>query len=179
MSRFSDIPRGSRQSAGMSPFKAGVIAVVLIALCTYFAFTKHNPFAGPYELHAVFDNANRLAQRSPVRIAGVDVGKVVKVEPLSDGSGLARVTMHIKDEGLPIKRDARLKIRHRLFLEGNYFVDLQPGRPESPELADGGTVPAGQTASPVQFGQVLTTLQSETREDLRTFLREYSTALKG
>ena len=178
MSRFSDIPRGSRQSVGMSPFKAGAIAVVVIALFTYFAFSKQNPFANPYELTALFDNANRLAKRSPVRIAGVDVGKVVKVEPLEDGSGLAKVTMHIKEEGLPIKRDARMKVRHRLFLEGNYFVDLQPGRPGSPELADGGTVPANQTAGPVQFGQVLTTLQSETREDLRTFLREYSTSLK-
>ena len=178
MSRFSDIPRGSRQSLGMTPFKAGAIAVVLIALFTYFAFTKANPFASPYELNALFDNANRLAQRSPVRIAGVDVGKVVKVEPLEDGSGLAKVTMHIKEEGLPIKRDAQLKIRHRLFLEGNYFVDLQPGRPDSPTLVDGATVPANQTASPVQFGQFLTTLQSETREDLRTFLKEYSLSLK-
>ena len=59
MSRFSDIPRGSRQSVGMSPFKAGAIAVVLIALFTYFAFTKQNPFANPYELNALFDNANR------------------------------------------------------------------------------------------------------------------------
>ena len=30
----------------------------------------------------------------------------------------------------------------------------------------------------MQFGQVLTTLQSDTREDLQTFLREYSSALK-
>jgi phospholipid/cholesterol/gamma-HCH transport system substrate-binding protein len=177
--RFSDIPRGSRQRKGMSPFKAGAIAVLLIAVATYFAFTKVNPLANPYELTALFDNANRLGQRSPVRIAGVDVGKVVKVEPLADGSGLAKVTMHIKDEGLPIHRDAHLKIRHRLFLEGNYFVDLRPGRPNSPELPDGATVPAGQTSSPVQFGQVLTVLQSETREDLRTFLKEYSSSLKG
>ncbi len=36
----------------------------------------------------------------------MDVGKVVEVEPLEDGSGLAKVTMQIKDKGLPIKRDA-------------------------------------------------------------------------
>ena len=57
----------------------------------------------------------------------MDVGKVVKVEPLEDGSGLAQVTMEIKDEGLPIKRDAAAEDPLRLFLEGNYFVDLQPG----------------------------------------------------
>ena len=121
-------PRGPRQRAA-SPFKAGVIALVVIALFTYFAFTKANPFANPYELHAVFDRANRLHERSPVRIAGVDVGKVTKVEPLERRLGLARVTMEIEDAGLPIHKDAELKVRSRLFLEGNYFVDLHPGTP--------------------------------------------------
>ena len=48
----------------------------------------------------------------------------------------------------------------------------------SPELADGSTIPHNQTSSPVQFNQVLTALQSETREELQTFLREYSEALR-
>ncbi len=58
-------------------------------------------------------------------------------------------------------------MRSRLFLEGNYFVDLHPGRPDSPELDSGATIGPNQTAAPVQFGQVLTALQSETREDLQ------------
>ncbi len=136
----------------MRPFTAGLIAVVLIAAATYFAFTKNNPFSNPYVLNAVFENTNRLANRSPVRIAGVEVGQVVNVEPLADGSGLVRVKMEIADEGLPIKKDAQLKVRSRLFLEGNYFVDLQPGTPGSENLDDGDTVPPNQTASPVQFG---------------------------
>ena len=160
-------------------FKAGVIALVVIGLFTYFGFSKQNPFANPYELHAVFDSVNRLKERSPVRIAGVNVGKVTKVEPLEDGSGKARVTMEIDESGLPIKRDAELKIRSRLFLEGNYFVDVQPGRPDSPELDSGSTIGPNQTDAPVQYLQVLTALQSETRQDLQTLLREYSSALRG
>ena len=176
--RFSDIPRGGAQKKGMGPFTAGLIAVVLIAAATYFAFTKSNPFANPYELNAVFENTNRLANKSPVRIAGVEVGKVVSVEPMESGSGLVRVRMEISEAGLPIKKDAELKVRSRLFLEGNYFVDVQPGTPGSANLDDGDTIPPNQTASPVQFGQLLTTLQSETRTNLRTLLREYSSALK-
>ena len=52
-----------------------------IALGTYFAFTKNNPFTGPFRISAVFENTNRLAQDSPVRIAGVDIGKVVTLSP--------------------------------------------------------------------------------------------------
>jgi virulence factor Mce-like protein len=163
----------------MTAFRAGLIALVLIVLFTYFGFTKANPFADPYELNAVFDKANRLGKRSPVRIAGVTVGKVVDVEALEDGTGKARVKMELSDSALPIRKDAELTVRSRLFLEGNYFVDLRPGRPGSEELDSGATIPPNQTASPVQYSQVLTALQSETRQDLRRLLREYSSALRG
>ena len=36
------------QHQGMSRFTAGLITVVLIALGTFFGFTKTNPFANPY-----------------------------------------------------------------------------------------------------------------------------------
>jgi phospholipid/cholesterol/gamma-HCH transport system substrate-binding protein len=114
-----------------------------------------------------------------VRIAGVNVGQVTRVETLEGGSGKARVTMEIDESGLPIKRDAELKIRSRLFLEGNYFVDIHPGRPDSPELDSGGTIGPNQTSAPVQYLQVLTALQSETRQDLQRLLKEYSSALRG
>jgi phospholipid/cholesterol/gamma-HCH transport system substrate-binding protein len=168
-----------RRGAGMSPFRAGVIALVLIALLSYFGFTKANPFASPYELHAVFANVNNLKPNSPVRIAGVDVGKVTKVEPVTEGEGAAKVTMEIKDKGLPLHKDATVKVRTRIFLEGNFFVDLSPGSPSAPEMPDGGTIPVQHTAAPVQFGQLLTALQSDTREDLKVFLKEYSKGLSG
>ena len=161
----------------MSPFRAGVLALVLIATFAYFGFTKANPFANPYEFHAVFTNVNNLKPKSPVRIAGVEVGKVKKIEAVESGSGAARVTMEIEERGLPIHEDAELKIRPRIFLEGNFFVDLEPGSPSGEELAKGDTIPVTQTAAPVQIGDVLTALQKDTREDLQTFLREYSEGL--
>ena len=175
---FSDIPRGAAEKVGINPFRAGLIFMVLVVLATYFAFSKANPFSDPYELNAVFQHANELKERSPVRIAGVEVGKVKSIEPIED-SGMAKVRMEIQDEGLPIKEDAQLKVRQRIFLEGNYFVDLQPGSSSSPERESGSTIPPAQTAAPVQFSNVLTALQHDTREDLRRFLREYSTAVES
>ncbi len=169
----------SRRRDGINKVTAGAIAVLVIAFAVFFAFTKANPFSDHYEMNAVFESANELRVNSPVRIAGVEVGKVKKVETMGDGSGLAKVTMHLEKRGLPIKRDARLTIRSRLFLEGNYFVDVQPGSPSAPELPEGGTIPPSQTAFPVQFGQVLQALQSDTREDLQVLLRELSVAYTG
>ena len=164
-------------SGRMPPFRAGILALVLLGVFTYFGFSKANPFANPYELEAVFQTANNLKPKSPVRIAGVDVGKVTSVEPVDEATGGARVKMEIQDKGLPIHEDAELKIRPRIFLEGNFFVDVEPGSPSSPELEDGGTIPMTQTAAPVQFGDLLAALQTDTREDLKTFLDEY--AAKG
>jgi ABC-type transporter Mla subunit MlaD len=163
----------------MSPFRAGILALVLVGLFSYFGFTKTNPFANPYEFKAVFNDVNNLKPKSPVRIAGVDVGKVVKIEPVTEGKGAAEVTMEVEDKGLPIKEDAELKIRPRIFLEGNFFVDLEPGSPSADELDKDGTIPVTQTAAPVQWGDLLTALQSDTRADLQTFLREYSKGLEN
>ena len=51
--------------------------------------------------------------------------------------------MELKPSALPLHQDARLKVRSRIFLEGNFFVDLQPGTPASPELGDDDVIPAG------------------------------------
>src|SRR5215203_6282353 len=167
----------SPRSKGMSPFRLGILALILVGLFSYFGFTKANPFANPYELKAVFNDVNNLKPKSPVRIAGVDVGKVVTVEPVTDGKGAAEVTMELEDKGLPIKQDAELKIRPRIFLEGNFFVDLEPGSPSADELRADETIPVTQTAAPVQWGDLLTALQRDTRTDLQAFLREYSKGL--
>ena len=72
-----------------------------------------------------------------------------------------------------------MKIRPRVFLEGNFFVDIKPGSPSAPTLDSGKTIPTTQTAAPVQFGDVLSALQSDTRSDLQVFLKEYSKGLEG
>ena len=168
-----------RRSHGMPPFRAGLIAVVAIAVASYFAFAKEVPFRSHYEISAVFGSANNVKVRQPVRIAGVEVGKVVAVEHPEPGSERALIRMRIDDQGRPVHRDATVKIRPRLFLEGNWLIDLEPGTPAQPEIEDGGVVPIQQTKTPVQLGQVLTALQSDTRKNLQTLLAEYSTALEG
>jgi virulence factor Mce-like protein len=165
-----------RRGVGFSPAKAGVIAIVVIGLATFWGFTRFNPFKSPYELKATFHTANNLQPKSPVRIAGVNIGAVKEVKPLGNGKG-ATVTMEIQDMGLPIHTDAQMKIRPRIFLEGNFFVDIQPGSPSAPILKSGATVPVQQTSTPVQLGDLLTALQSDTREDLKTLIFEY--AVKG
>ena len=154
----------------------GLIALGVLAVLVFFGWTKEIPLQSHYEVRAAFASSNNLRAGSPVRIAGVEVGKVSKVEP-SDGGAL--VTMRIEDKGRPVHSDATAKIRPRIFLEGNFFVDLTAGSPSAPELDDGDTIPVQQTATPVQLDEVLTALQSDTREDLKILLHEYGQGLQG
>ena len=43
--------------------------------------------------------------------------------------------MELKDTALPIHEDARVRIRPRLFLEGGFYVELDPGSPSAPKIA--------------------------------------------
>jgi phospholipid/cholesterol/gamma-HCH transport system substrate-binding protein len=161
----------------MSPFRAGLIAITLIVLGIFISFTKFNPFADPYELSAVFRDAKNLQSGAPVRIAGVEVGTVASVESID---GAARVTMELSDDALPLHEDAQLEVRPRILLEGNFFVDLQPGSPSADELDDGATVGLTQTTTAVTLPDILDVLNTDVRSDLQSLLYEYGTvALKG
>ena len=166
-----------RRRTGLSPFAAGMVALVVIAAGTYLGFAKDVPFLnGKFEIEAVFPSANSIRKGSPVRIAGVNIGKVVAIEGQA-GSDAARVRMEIDEDGLPIHSDATAKIRPRIFLEGTFFVDLKPGTPGAPVLGRGDTIKVTQTATPVQLDEVLTALQDDTRDDLQNVLDEFSGAL--
>jgi phospholipid/cholesterol/gamma-HCH transport system substrate-binding protein len=166
----------------LSNFQIGLIAIVLTLIGFYLAFTKSIPFTGGgYELKAVFGDAQNIRAKSPVRISGVQVGEVTDVQHVVDSNGdgqdAAMVTMELEDKALPIRQDATLQLRPRLFLEGNLFVDLHPGSPGAPELDSGSVVPESQTSYSVQFDQVLTSLQAPVRENLQLFFKEFGDAL--
>jgi phospholipid/cholesterol/gamma-HCH transport system substrate-binding protein len=167
--------RDTRQGATDSRFKwrpsNAAIAIVFILIFTvgpYLAFTKHVPFTSyGYELKATFTNSANIAKNSPVRIAGVEVGKVIATERDGDAT---TVTFTVDGAGRPIHDDAFAAIRPRIFLEGNFFLDLDPGSPSAPEMDAGATIPVSRTSTAVQIDEVLTALQSPVRADLSRLL---------
>lgn len=156
------------------PVRFGLIVIVAAAVIVYFGFTKRVPFQHGYQLKGVFASALKISPTSPVRIAGIQVGQVTSVKRVGN-TGV--VTMEINEKGLPIHNDATLKIRPKLFLEGNLFVELQPGSPSAPTISSGSTIPVTRTSDPVQLDQVLDALNSETRSNLQEFLAGYGEAL--
>jgi phospholipid/cholesterol/gamma-HCH transport system substrate-binding protein len=169
-----------RHQPRVSNLAAGVIAILVIAAAVYLTFGGPTPFApSPFVLKAMFTSQTQLHIPSPVRIAGVDVGQVTSVHRLSGGSQDAVITMNIDPEGLPIHADATAAIQSRIFLEGNFYVDLQPGSPNAPTLTSGSTLPAANTSGPVQLDRVLAALTSNTRANLETLVQGFGNALNS
>jgi ABC-type transporter Mla subunit MlaD len=169
--------RAKKGRFGWRPSNATIalIFVLIFTLGPYLAFTKHIPYTGyGYELNATFANSANISVNSPVRIAGVDVGKVISSG--SDG-GASTVTFTVEGKGRPIHTDAYAQIRPRIFLEGNFFIDLDPGSPSAPELDSGGTIPVSRTSISVQLDEVLTALQAPVRADLGRLLGGFGEAL--
>jgi phospholipid/cholesterol/gamma-HCH transport system substrate-binding protein len=155
----------------------GAVVLVLIALFVYYVFARPDPFGDEFRIRAVVTSVTGVTPGiTPVRIGGVDVGEVAAVRSFR-GSRRSIVTLELRDEALPVHTDAQVKMRPRLFLEGNTFVELRPGSPGAPAAADGATIPLRQTSVAVTMPQVLGALEAGTRSNLKDALNGYGAAL--
>jgi ABC-type transporter Mla subunit MlaD len=169
-----------RRRSRINTFTAGVLGVLFLAIISYLVFGGSIPFSGtPYQLKAVFTSQTQLHIPSEVRTAGVKVGEAVSVTRISGSAQDAVVTMDIQNNGLPVHADATVNIKPRIFLEGNFYVDLKPGTPGAPTLSSGSTLPAPQTSGPVQIDRVLAALTSDARANLQTLLQGLGSSLNG
>ena len=131
----------------------------------------------PFELKAEMETAQAVTpgQGQTVRVAGVRVGDIAKVE--YDG-GNAVVTMDIDQKFLPVYRDATILLRPKTGLK-DMFLELDPGTRAAGEYEEGETIPVANTAPDVNLDEVLELLDSDTRAYLRLLLVGGGQALDG
>jgi len=164
------------QRRRLHPLAIASISILLVVFITYYAFSQQLPVQHAFTLHALVNNSVNVRTDSPVRIAGIDVGVVQGVAPAGNSS---RINFTMENSGLPVHTDATLRIRDRLFLEGGYYLELNPGSPSAPIATDGFTVPQSQTTTPVQFYKVLSTFDVATRTNLKKLLETLNQGLSG
>src|ERR687891_124815 len=95
--------RNPNRPQRISNLAAGLLLIALAFCACWLAF-KGAPWKDSWELRAVVRQANELGPRSPVRVAGVEVGKVKEVEAGEGNTSV--VTLELKDDALPIHEDA-------------------------------------------------------------------------
>ena len=172
-----------------NPVVVGAISLAVVAALILAAFNAQNlPIIGGGDVYyAAFKEAGGLKANDEVRIAGVRVGKVEKVE--LDGDHV-KVTFRIEDPA-DFGKDTRADIKVKTLL-GSMFLALEPAG--SGQLSAGSEIPVSRTSSPYdvvkafsglaetsdridtdQLAQSLTTLADLTRNTPE----EFRSALDG
>ena len=126
-----------------NPVRAGVIMIVVIVLVVYFGFTKKVPFKHGYTIHAEFASAQDIHKKSPVRIAGVDVGTVTSIKregntgPGDDGNRNARAADPLRRDHEDPPPDLPRRQLVRRTAAGQPVRAGTPLRRHDPDRADG------------------------------------------
>ncbi|MGB3698975.1 MAG: MCE family protein [Gordonia sp. (in: high G+C Gram-positive bacteria)] len=124
---------------------AGAAVLILLAVGVFFGVQK----ATTRTVTAYFPSVNGLYSGDPVRVIGVNIGKVSSIETRR---GDVKVTMRI-DNKTSIPADARAVIVAQSLVSGR-FIQLTPVYSKGEQLADGATIPMERTAVPMEWDDV-------------------------
>lgn len=140
-----------------NPVVIGLIGIAVIAVMLLGAFRADRlPIIGGGDVyHADFAEIGSLKPGSEVRVAGVSVGKVNKIE--LDGPKV-RVTFTI-DKGTDFGTETGADIRVRTLLGAEYLALTPKG---SGQLAKGSTIPLERTIAPYDVVQAFSELSTTT-----------------
>ncbi len=131
----------------------------------------------PYRIDVQLPTAVQLVPNSDVRASGVKVGAVTAVEREEDGT--ARVRIRIDHDGAkPIARDATVQVRTKTLLGENY-LELVPGTRAAGTVPSGGTLALRQADPSVQIDDILSSLDADTRREVRRSLARSALAVSG
>lgn len=137
---------------------AGLASLAMLALRVS-GLTQHQS-THTYKIFAEFDNIGSLKERAPVRIAGVRVGQVEKIE-LHNQNYRAKVTLLIdkKENNLPMDTAASILTEGLL---GSNYISLTPGF-ESNNLKNGDMIATTHPALILEnlIGQLLFSLKNK------------------
>jgi phospholipid/cholesterol/gamma-HCH transport system substrate-binding protein len=125
----------------------------------------------PYRLTLTLDNASQLVKGNQVKVGGVAIGTVNRIDLADDGR--AEVEIQVDDDELtPFHRGTRAEVRSTS-LSGiaNRYVAILPGPNNEKEIASGGDLPARDAQAEVDLDELLNTLDPETLADLRAMVQ--------
>lgn len=156
--------------------RAGVLAA-LLAVVAVAAIVLIDGGSGGHRVHVVFEGeASHAMAGLDVRAAGQRVGEVVAVEP---HEGHARLELELDDEVWPLTRGTSAQLRWGGTIAiANRHVELRPGRPDAPPVAEGATIEGPDSIASVEFDQVFRGFDRKTRADVDDLFRTGAPAME-
>ncbi|HWO84696.1 MAG TPA: MlaD family protein [Solirubrobacterales bacterium] len=174
--------RSGISGVASSPILVGAVTVLVVIVAVFLAYNANNglPFVSTYNLKARVPNADALVKGNEVRIGGVRVGIVKKVDPvqLENGDAAAELTLSLDKSAEPLPVDSTLTVRPKSAL-GLKFLQVTPGESEEGFEA-GETIPVtAAKPEPVDIDQFFDMFDEKTRDAIRQNLAGFGNALAG
>ncbi|WP_213573717.1 MCE family protein [Rhodococcus sp. USK13] len=135
---------GARKKWWIRGAIAGVVVALIVGGLVVFL-----PRLFENTVTAYFPTTTGLYSGDDVRVLGVKVGSVGKIEP---GPDFAKVTMSV-DKSVDIPADAKAIIVAPSLVSGR-FVQLTPVYAGGPTMQDGADIPVQRTAVPVEWDEI-------------------------
>jgi phospholipid/cholesterol/gamma-HCH transport system substrate-binding protein len=120
--------------------------VILAVTILYIGSTGGSPWAPTYHVKALMSDVNGLKEGAPVRVGGVEVGTVTKVDFAKDASGMVEVEMRLDRRVKPRITTQSTVTLGALGLLGEKAVDITPSS-KGVAIEDGGLL-AGVAEDP-------------------------------
>jgi phospholipid/cholesterol/gamma-HCH transport system substrate-binding protein len=114
-------------------------------------------FKSSYQARVSFENVEGLPENGSVKVAGVEVGKVKKIE-LENQRALVTLKMN---RGVEVRKDARARVASTGLI-GSKYLEMFLGTPGSPKLEEGDVIRGDPTFT---FDEVMTKLGEFFEED--------------
>jgi virulence factor Mce-like protein len=181
--RRTDLPEGEQAVIKQAPTPSRLAAMAVFGLsCFGIMLFLWTSFGGSiplkaqgYRYFADFSEATQLTANADVRISGVTVGRVAKVEPNLTNT---RATLEVDHQYAPIASTSKAILRAKTLL-GETYIEITPGSSSAPRLRDGSTLPGRQVLPTTELDEILRALDPATRKDLQKLLGGLSHGLKG
>lgn len=140
---------------------AGTAVLLAILLVAGAVFLVRQVFFGPTTITAYFPTATAIYPGDEVRVSGVEVGTIDKIEP--EGTQ-TKMTLKV-DRGVQVPANAKAVIVAQNLVAARY-VQLTPAYRDGDgaTMADGGVIPKERTAIPVEWDEVKTQLMRLSEE---------------
>jgi virulence factor Mce-like protein len=178
--------RGRRGTASVaaSPVLIGA-ATVLVALVAVFIAYNANaglPFVPTYNLNAELPSGGKLVKGNEVRVGGFRVGVVKEVSPEvttvnGERRSIAVAELSLDKKIEPLARDTKFRVRPRSAL-GLKYIELQPGTGKA-TWRSGDTVPVKQSSEPLEFEDLFSTFDRDTRPNIQNATDGFGNAFAG
>jgi phospholipid/cholesterol/gamma-HCH transport system substrate-binding protein len=161
---------------------AAIVGLFILALATagyilsqqrlHFPLVQKQPFTVKVDL----PNAQAVTpgQGQTVRTAGVELGQIGKAE-LQDGHAVVELQLEPRYKGL-IRRDATALLRTKTGLK-DMFLEVDPG--EGRPLEQDGHIPLAATTPDINPDEILSVLDSDSRNYLKLLVSGAGKGLKG